>query len=82
MIFHKKKGSVLNPERHWAPLGLIDGIHSSRPPPFLKGGGWKILAQKQKGGGWKKILKRGGSIQKGVPLLKGGGAGKVKVRFS
>ena len=47
-------------------------LHSLRPPFLKGGGGWEILALKQKGVGLEKILKRGGSIQKGVPLLKGG----------
>ena len=52
-----------------------------RAPPFLKGG-LENFGSETKGGGWKKILKRGGSIQKGAPVLKGGGAGEVKVKFS
>ena len=50
-----------------------------RPRPVFKGGGWKMLALKQRGRAGKKSEK-GGSIQKGIPLLKGG-VGKVKVKL-
>ena len=50
------------------------------PPPFLKEG-LENFGCETKGGAGKKFLKGGGSIQKGVPLLKGR-AGKVKVKFS
>ena len=63
-----------------ALLLLADSYNHSSPPSLFKGGGWKILALKQKGR-LEKILKRGGSIQKGAPLLKGG-TGKVKLKFS
>ena len=49
-------------------------------PPLFKGGGLKNFGSETKGGAGKKFLKGGGSIQKGVPLLKGG-AGKVKIKF-
>ena len=64
----------------YALLLLADSYNHSLSPPLFKGG-LENVDYERKGGGWKKILKRGGSMQKGVPLLKRG-AGKIKVKFS
>ena len=52
-------------------------VHRSRPP-FLKGGAEKFWLLKKILGAGKKFLKGGGLNTKRVPLLKGGGLGKLR----
>ena len=49
----------------------MDLEHSLRLPPLFKGMGLENFGSETKGGAGKKFLKWEGSIQKGVPLLKG-----------